>query len=424
MTISGGAPTTADPTAAGRRIAALWVLAMCSNLPIYVGTFVMPAIVPLHWIAALLLLTAMTLFVGDREMLDWPLTFPAVLLAYACLCLAWYVAQGGGDPVVLRQRLLGLGVCGVTYLVFSSSTKALLAARKSFMFIVLLSVAVNFWDITHPYSLIPHDSEFATVGRAAGFFINPNQAGAALVIGFVVTIAIVPEKWRVPYIVAVAAGVAITWSRAAILGFVLACIGLSVGKGLLSRRQVLHAALIGAALAWITWMLVAAEIQQRFNIDPAIVMDRVLWILDPSGRADFSQSERLYLMQRGLDQFYASPVAGNGIGSTELWAERTSTHNLYIMLASDFGVLGLFVLPVIVLAAMGSLPSRSREATVGGAFLLFWALFSHNVLGEFYLLIGIALLAAMAREAAAPLAADGRVVGANPIRPDLQVITR
>src|SRR2546429_5614355 len=50
---------------------------------------------------------------------------------YACVCLAWYVAQGGGEPVVLRQRLLGLAVCGASYMVFAASAAALQADRKS-----------------------------------------------------------------------------------------------------------------------------------------------------------------------------------------------------------------------------------------------------------------------------------------------------
>lgn len=345
----------------------------------------------------LFLLTAITLFLSDKSLLSRPLTFPLVLATYGGICLAWYIGQEGGDPVVLRQRLLGLTVCAVAYLVLSTSAATLIAARKALISVVILSISINLWDISHPNTIIPIYSEFATVGRAAGFFINPNQSGAALVLGFALTIDVVPRRWRITYLVAVAAGVAVTLSRAAMLGFLLVCLGLSTGRGPITRRQLLTATLIGIALAWVSWLTVSAEIQQRLNIDPAILIDRVLWILDPSGRADFSQQERIYLLQRGLEQFYASPIFGNGIGSTELWAERTSTHNLYIMLASDFGVIGLLVLPAIILAGMGSLPSRALESTIAGIFILFWGIFSHNVLGEFYLLVGIALLAAISR---------------------------
>jgi O-antigen ligase len=338
------------------------------------------------------------MLIGDERLTERPLMFPAVLATYACMCLAWYVGQGGGDLIVLRQRILGLIFCTACYLVFATSESALLVARKALIAVVISSVLLNLYDISHPYVLIPSYSEFATVGRAAGLFINPNQAGTALVLGLVLSIRLVPPRWRVAYVVFVAAGVAVTLSRSAMLIFVVACLGLAIGRhGLLTLRQILSALGIGTAAAWTTWQVVAAEIEQRFNIDPAVAIDRVLWILDPSGRSDFSQSERLQLLQRGLDQFLASPLWGNGIGSTELWAERTSTHNLYVMLASDFGVLGLFILPVIVVAAMGGIPSRPREATIGGLAILIFGIFSHNILGEFYVLISIAMLAAIAR---------------------------
>lgn len=379
------------------RLSALWVLAFFSNLPLYVGTFVFPPLQPLHWIIALLVPTLIVLL-GDGRLAQRPLTFPAVLAAYACLCLAWYVGQGGGDLTVLRQRILGLIFCSACYLVFTTSENALRTAQKTTIAVVIGSVLLNFYDISHPYVLIPSYSEFATVGRAAGLFINPNQAGTALVLGLVLSIRLVPMRWRVAYLVFVAAGVTVTLSRSAMLSFVVACFGLAVGRHrLLTLRQILYALAVGAVAAWATWLVVAAEIEQRFNIDPAVFADRVLWILDPSGRSDFSQTERLQLLQRGLEQFLASPLWGNGIGSTELWAERTSTHNLYVMLASDFGMLGLFMLPGIVFAAVGSIPSRVREVTVGGLVILVYGLFSHNVLGEFYVLISIAMLAALAR---------------------------
>jgi hypothetical protein len=399
MTAATESPVMRDaPTAgAGVALSIAWVLAMFSNLPIYVNTFVFPPLQALHWIVVLGGFSALALLGRESRFELRPLGFPLVLVGYACVCLLWYVGQGGGDPVVLRQRLLGLAVCGLTYLVFATSPRALLAARRALAVVVLLAVVVNVYDITHPYVLIPNDSEFATVGRAAGFFINPNQSGAALVLGFVLSVGAIPPGWRVAFMVAVAGGVTLTWSRAAMLGFALACFGLGLRGGPLTGRQLLRAFVIGGAIAWATWTVVASEVQERFNIDPSVVLDRVLWILDPSGRADFSQAERIHLLNRGLEQFFGSPVIGNGLGSTELWEERTSTHNIYVMLASDFGIAGLLVLPILVVAAMGSLPSRRREANVGGVFVMFWGLFSHNVLGEFYLLVGIALLAALAR---------------------------
>jgi O-antigen ligase len=381
----------------GARLAPLWVVVVFSNLPIYVGLFVFPALVPLHWLVALFAVTAITLSRAARSPSNRAPLFLATLLCYACVCLAWYVMQGGGDPVILRQRLLCIAVCGISYLVFAASQAALLAARRALACMVVVCVAMNAWDITHPFMLVPANSEFATVGRAAGLFINPNQAGAALVVGFALSVSVVPRRWRFAYLTAVVVGVALTLSRAALIGLTLVCIALACRGRALSWRQIGAALTVVGVMTWIGWLIVSAELEKRYHIDPQMALDRLEWVLDPSGRSDFSQNERLELLTRGWSQFLASPIVGNGVGSTELWEVRSSTHNMYVMLASDFGLIGLLILPAIVLAAMGPQAGTLSDAAIAGLFILFWGLFSHNVLGEYYLVLSIALTAALSR---------------------------
>jgi len=401
MRLAEHPPDVVQPTPppVGVRLAPLWVIVVFSNLPVYIFTFVLPALVPLYWLGALFVLTFIALSQLPASERDYSPVFLAVLGCYACICLAWYVAQGGGEPVLLRQRLLSLAVCGASYLVFATNAAALQAARRALVAMVVLAVLVNAYDITHPFALIPADSEFSIVGRAAGFFINPNQASAALVAGFALSVGVVPPRWRSAYLVLVALGVALTFSRAGILGLALVSIALIFRGRSLSWRQVGTAAIIIVGVSWITWLLVSAELQDRFQIDPDVALDRLLWILDPSARSDYSEWERIALLERGWEQFLASPLLGNGLGSTELWEARSSTHNQYVMLASDFGVVGLFVLPAIVFAAVGTRGGLS-DAAVTGLFLLFWGFFSHNILSEYYLLLTISLIAALSRREA------------------------
>jgi O-antigen ligase len=379
----------------GQWLARGWVVVLFSNFPIYLGTFVIPLIQPLHWIAVLAGLTLLLMARPAVTLRDVPMLYPAAMAGYLALCLAAYVVQGGGDPIILRQRLLGVLVAILAYLCFVASPRAVDAARRAMVWVVLASVAINVYDITHPLTLIPADSEFATLGRAAGLFINPNQSGAALVLGLALTLGVVASRWRVPYAIVVSAGVALTLSRGALVGLVLVFGALLVEGRTLRPGQVLRIAAFGAAAGYAFWLAFSAELQSRFNVDPALVLDRILWILDPSGRADFSQAERAILAERGWLQFVASPLFGNGLGSTELWELRTSTHNLYLMLASDFGLVGWLVLPALLLAAV----RRDLTALPGGvaaAFLLLWGLVSHNVLGEYYILIAMSLMAAVA----------------------------
>lgn len=378
----------------GEWLAPCWVVVLFSNFPIYLGTFVLPLVQPLHWIMLLAGTTLLLLARPAVTLRNVPMLYPVAMAAYLALCLAAYVVQGGGDSSVLRQRLLGVLVAILAYLCFTASPHAVAAARRAMVWVVLLSVAINIYDITHPLTLIPAESEFATLGRAAGLFMNPNQSGAALVLGLAITLGVVAPRWRVAYAIVVSAGVVLTLSRGALAGLLLVFAALLVEGRTLRREQVVRIAALGTAAGYAFWLAFSAELQSRFNVDPALVLDRVLWILDSSGRVDFSQAERAALAERGWLQFVASPFFGNGLGSTELWELRTSTHNLYIMLASDFGLVGWLVLPVLLLAAV----RRNVTTLPGGvaaAFLLLWGLISHNVLGEHYILIAMSLMAAI-----------------------------
>lgn len=380
--------------AEGAWLARMWTGVLFSNFPVYLGLFVFPPLQPLHWIAALSGLTLILLARPRSISKDRALAFPLAMLGYLALCLVAYVAQGGGDPVVLRQRFLGVLVAILSYFCFTASEHALLSARRALVWVVLFSVAVNVYDITHPLTLVPADSELATLGRAVGLFMNPNQAGAALVLGFALSLGVVAAQWRVVYAVVVAGGVALTLSRGALVGLALVYGALLLEGRTLRPGQVMKIVALTMGAGYVFWLVFSAELQSRFNVDPSLVLDRVLWILDPSGRADFSQDERVDLAERGWLQFVASPYVGNGLGSTELWELRTSTHNLYLMLASDFGIVGWFVLPLLLVAAVKR-DVLSLTGGVAAAFLLFWALLSHNVLSEYYILIGMSLMAAV-----------------------------
>jgi hypothetical protein len=397
---SGEASKTAQ---SGGVIAALWVLLLFSNLPAYVASFLLPALPLTYTIAVLLVFSVLLVTSGTRSRPGYSRSFLGVLAGYSCLCLLWYVAQGGGDVAILRERILGLTACACAYAVFSHTPKALGAARRTLVVVVLMSVALNFWDFSHPFAFVPIDSEFASVGRAAGLFINPNQAGAALVLGFALSISVVTPRWRVAYTVAVAAGVLLTLSRGAMLGFVFVCLGLAIWSKVLTGRALLATAFSLAFVGYLGWLVVSDELQSRLNVRPEFVLDRLLWLLDPEGRADYSQEERLQLLERGWNQFLTHPLLGNGLGSTELWDLRSSTHNLYAMLGSDFGIVGLFVLPLVIFSASGWPWKSDKGAVIAGLFVIFWGLFSHNVLGEFYFLVGIAMIAARDADLAKPL---------------------
>ena len=154
----------------GRGLAFMLVATFFSNAPVYLNLFVAPTIRPMHWMIAfgigILALWLRPTF--------WRQSFAAGLplwaLGYASLCIVWFISFGGGDPEVLRQRIVALLFLFVAYLVIGGSKESVAAARMAIGVVVVLSVAINAFDISNPFVLIPAESEFATLGRASGLY--------------------------------------------------------------------------------------------------------------------------------------------------------------------------------------------------------------------------------------------------------------
>ena len=372
----------------------MWVGLLFSNIPIYGFLFVWPGLPPLAFIIAGIAMLFGVSLLANWQAIRLPLPLLSASLLYAGLCLGYYIIGRGGDPVVLRERLLGLIILGAVSVALALSSDALRATRRLLVCVVIVGVVLNAWDITHPFTFVPFGSEFATVGRAAGLYVNPNQAGAALIVGFLLTVSEVPSSRRWIYLAIVATGVLLTFSRGAMLGLFGIVLALSLLTSLLTWRDAGKAGVVLVTLSVVAWIFVRDVIETEFQIDPDMVLDRVLWILDPANRTDFSEADRANLAAHGLEQFFGSPIVGNGLGSTQFWQYYSSTHNLYLALASDFGIIGFVILPFLVYASVHRSISKSTAAPVLALFILYWGLLSHNVLSEPYLLIGIAIMAA------------------------------
>jgi O-antigen ligase len=118
-----------------------------------------------------------------------------------------------------------------------------------------------------------------------------------------------------------------------------------------------------------------------------------------------SASSRSQLALHSLDMFGERPLTGHGVGATVEWREPESTHNIYLRQLAEYGLAGAWLAPALVLIAFGvTRPTRSpsvhdpdriiqRSARVFACFVALWGLFSHNVLDDAFILIGIALVA-------------------------------
>jgi hypothetical protein len=267
---------------------------------------------------------------------------------------------------------------------------------------VLIAIFNNIYDIIRPFTFVPFDNEYSNPGRAAGIYMNANEAGVALVLGMIFTAGLFARKFRAPYVFLVFIGVLTTFSRGAILGWFLVSAILSF-QNILNWRQM--AAGICLSIIALPLMLSAlVQYDKKFNqfdgeyggVNIENVEDRIEWFFNPVGMRDFSVIERENVAELSWQMFTERPLLGNGLGSTVRWNERSSTHNMYLSYLADHGITGALIFPLLMLALVWKARGLARQVALPYvAFVLFWSLFSHNVIEESYFLISFGLMASM-----------------------------
>lgn len=128
-----------------------------------------------------------------------------------------------------------------------------------------------------------------------------------------------------------------TYSR----GAYLAAFAVILVYGLLKKRTLL----VGAAVLVFTWNVVL----------PETVVERISMTESAGGEIEDSAAHRLILWQDALRLFEENFVFGigfNSFGFTVPHGELTDTHNFYMKVASEQGLIGLIVLALILMRAL------------------------------------------------------------------------
>lgn len=235
------------------------------------------------------------------------------------------------------------------------------------------------------------DTELPRVpGRAGGLYVNPNRAGLAIACGLAVSVFGVPRRWRLPLIILSAAGVAATFSRGA-----ATCLSLVIGWVLLRGTVVSRRVLLAGAAACALALYAGGPALTRF-LEAEGVLNENTWARLTLSPAHEGVASRANLAELAWSEFLEAPLAGHGLAASLSWGVQVSSHNTYLNLAVDHGVLGLLLFPALGLAMLAT-----RRAGVFPLLFLTAGLFSHNMLQERYVLLAVALATAGAEPAAA-----------------------
>lgn len=278
-----------------------------------------------------------------------------------------------------------VGVFVIT-LLWIAALRARFDIKYIFLFGGLLAAAINIVDYFDRGYFFEVMEGFGV--RAAGYYVNANKSAEAILLAMILGISVVPAKWRILFCYFCLAGIALTLSRSAIGGWFLVFM-LFVIFRLVSYR----AAAIGALAAFVlSGFLYAFWDYSSDFVDVKILEDRISFV-SGDGWGQAMQDDRVGLASAAYELFAQSPVYGNGVYSILRQGGSQLAHNQYLQLLSDFGIMGIFLYVLILLSLVPWGKSQNKEIYVFMAFVIFWGLFSHNILDSYVFIMAFSYLA-------------------------------
>jgi O-antigen ligase len=279
------------------------------------------------------------------------------------------------------------------FVAYISPTRMYLRIMFVLMAVVPCAVIVDF---ANPGLLYPVDLTGAVLGRAAAMFINPNLAGEAILHIAVLGFAVLDRRYRMPLFLLAGIAILTTFSRAAIIAWVV-LLGLFIYKRTLPRSAVISLMIaIGVLLVFIGSFESYISSREEFEDAATNILSRLNFFSSFTFDDDSSE-ERAGVIQAGWELFLQNPLFGSGAGATHFWRHRGSTHNQLLLLAAEYGVMGILLWGWMLIMLCKSVFFSDRGLRYAMAFLFaFMSMFTHQMLdAASYWLTTFALVCAM-----------------------------
>jgi hypothetical protein len=361
-------------------------------------------IVPLFWMAGFLVASLplwISLFSGLKN-----LSRPLVIWSgfYIIVSLVSILVQ----PVLPKQQYLENQYRTIIFLVLMLGIFAyhpLVAkwTKLTVLFVTLVNIASYLYEFLNPLAFY---IEQRAPGRSAGVYEDSNAAGIALVVGMIYTMDLVKPRYRLFYALLIFVGLAPTFSRGAIAGWVLV-MGFLIWKKTVPRYQmpllavffVVMISILSTQIGHLKY-LKGSDGKSLLNEDS---LARVEFLINPLAQKDDSKAARADHVTVAWGKFSRHPLIGNGLGSGENVATLSSTgvaqrsHNTYLDQMVEFGFLGVLFFPSLLLVSIWQAEGEFKNQAIAFMiFLSFQGFFSHTLMNEFCSLIFYAIMANLA----------------------------
>jgi O-Antigen ligase len=361
-----------------------------SDLPDYLFVAPILPIVPLTWIVILAVLSIP--FIKKVASIPKPLLIWMIFYVVISVLSLMTVSADEISFVDFRAKVLSVLFIALMYAIFQQ--KSIIHVKFTILAVLLMNVFNNLFELLNPKIFTQ-----VNVGRPGGFYVDPNKAGCALMLAMLLSIGIVKKPYRWILVLVTGIGILATFSRGAILGWLICTVLLIAGRVLSDqRRKIIVPAII--LLFFLISINPLKTLTDYFKGDPSganwDIVNRLEEFQNPSLSED-SAMDRQAVAAGGWIMFGNHPFWGNGLASTRKWmVSDVSTHNMYLYYMADHGILGILFLPGAVFAVVYRNQGEQKIILLCFAvFISLWGLFSHEVLAERFTLSSFALLAAM-----------------------------
>ena len=339
---------------------------------------------PKYWITGTFLVSVL-LFLPDfkparllrRPIFLWALAY--VVLSILWLALADNMEAAGDGLVLATTTCLFVGMTALTYPQVPSSSRAW---RICLWLALILGVSSILQEYYNPSAYVFAAAGQGITGRAAGLYLNPNTAAQTMVLILACLMLGGSPTANVVAAMVTLLGVFPTFSRGGMLAWAV-LVFFSTLRGRLPRW--LMAVIMLCALVIV---LAGPQVFDALSVwispENRNSLDRLAWLLGQGTLSDYSAGERDYIFAYGWEQFLQAPLFGHGLGYMWVWPPGIGTHNLILRHLVEYGIFGVWIFPVFLLASIKSAQRGTDHAwlwMVAGIALLL-SVFSHNMLEQ------------------------------------------
>lgn len=288
----------------------------------------------------------------------------------------------------------------VMQLLYGLDDDKLRITRKTIVVAAVICTILLGMDFFNPGIFVEAGRFVVIEGRASATYLNANPAGNAMNLMLILSIDVVPKKYRLPFIIIIFLGVFFTMSRSNILLFFIITSVMVYQRKINLKTAVLS--YLGVLLLF-TWLLFSGfdYLSKTFDLKVTDNMvSRINFFVDTKKSDTSDMSERKEVLGAALDMFKENPVFGGGFFATRFWDYKVAAHNTFATNWAEYGVLGLLIIPLLLFSVTYNIfRAKDKEnKQVAILFIIHFVIasfFSHNQLEQEYQLAAVALISVL-----------------------------